>query len=184
VPPPRIAFLDRDGTLIETDIDGNRPVARNSPDKISFFPGVISSCLALREAGYRLVMVTNQPDIARGFVSASQVDQVNRFVARECGIELVLMCEHDDDDNCLCRKPAPGLLLEAARRLGAELDYRSVLVGDRWKDVAAGQAAGVRTVRVGSGYAEIGNRQFVADAVVETFHEAAEWILKCGGGMA
>jgi D-glycero-D-manno-heptose 1,7-bisphosphate phosphatase len=142
-------FLDRDGVL-------NRSVFRDgvaSPPhtlgEFEFLPGVSRAVELLRGAGFVLVVVTNQPDIARGTQATSAVDALNDVVVRELGVDAVLVCPHDDADGCACRKPKPGLLFEAMERFEI-VPERSFMVGDRWRDVAAGLAAGCRTVQVGS----------------------------------
>ena len=173
--PVRIAFLDRDGTLIETDIHDSVPVARNSPRDTVVLPGVVEGCRRLRGAGYWLVMVTNQPDIARGRVSREVVDAVNTAVCEIVGIDLVLVCPHDDADACHCRKPEPGLLLEGAQRCNVPLDRASVMIGDRWRDVGAGHAASVSTVLIGDDYGHSG--RWIPDVTVATFEAAVDWTL-------
>ena len=142
-------FLDRDGVL-------NRFIDRNgvpsppiSLDDFELLPGVRDAVDRLKDAGFVLVVVTNQPDIARGTQEPSVVDAMNQVVIRELGIDAVLVCPHDDADDCVCRKPKPGLLLEAMDRFDIDRD-RSFMVGDRWRDVSAGRAAGCRTIQVGS----------------------------------
>ena len=104
-------------------------------------------------AGFRLVVVTNQPDVARGTVDRGAVEEMNERLSRELELDDVRVCWHDDGDECDCRKPQPGLLIDAMRELGAE-SGDCVIVGDRWRDVEAGRRAGCRTVLVGDGYGE------------------------------
>jgi D-glycero-D-manno-heptose 1,7-bisphosphate phosphatase len=145
-------FLDRDGVLnVSPVVDGvPRPP---SPEDLQLLDGVEDACAALAGAGLTLVVVTNQPDIARGTLTRAEVDDIHRWLAERLPITEFRVCPHDDGDGCDCRKPAPGLLLQAATDLGIDLT-RSVIVGDRWRDVEAGRAAGVRTVFVDHGYAE------------------------------
>lgn len=171
-----IAFLDRDGTLIETDVRDGIPVARNSIESLVLLPGVVEGCVRLRKAGFALVMITNQPDIARGLIGAPEVDDVNRCVCQSLGIDLALVCPHDDDDGCNCRKPAPGLLLQAARLLDVQLRRDSICIGDRWRDVGAGKAAGVATVLIGDDYGQ--SNDLAPDLTVRSFAEAVDWALK------
>jgi D-glycero-D-manno-heptose 1,7-bisphosphate phosphatase len=172
-------FLDRDGVL-------NRSVERagvasppSSLDEFELLPGVREAVDQLKIAGYLLVVVTNQPDIARGTRSAAEVAAMNAVVERELGVDAVLVCPHDDIDDCACRKPRPGLLLEAMMRFDIDRE-RSFMVGDRWRDVAAGRAAGCRTVQVGSldegAFSEVPTVRRVDLA------EAASWILSQEAG--
>jgi D-glycero-D-manno-heptose 1,7-bisphosphate phosphatase len=146
-------FLDRDGVLNEAVLRDGRPHPPASPDEVVLRPGAAAACARLRDAGFLLVMVTNQPDIARGTTTRAAVDRINERLVADLGLDDVCVCPHDDADACACRKPAPGLILEAADRLGVDLGG-SLVVGDRWRDIAAGAAAGVTTVWVRSTYRE------------------------------
>ncbi len=136
-------FLDRDGTLIESDVVDGRPVpfhdagdlrvARRSSSK-----GAPNS----RQPAIVLVMVTNQPDIARGTAAATVIEAVNTQLVDALGLDLALMCPHDDADDCDCRKPKPGLLQQGAEILSIALDHSSFMVGDRWRDIDAGHNCG------------------------------------------
>jgi D-glycero-D-manno-heptose 1,7-bisphosphate phosphatase len=150
---PAAAFLDRDGVLNAATVIAGRPHPPANLAEVVILPGVVDACRRLRDAGLQLIVVTNQPDIARGAADAGDVDEINAHLAVALGLDAVLVCPHDNADGCSCRKPRPGLLLRAATQFGIDLD-RSVMVGDRWRDVVAGQAAGVRTVFVDRGYDE------------------------------
>jgi transaldolase len=146
-------FLDRDGVLVEaTEVDGvPTPVPHGGT--LQLRPGVEEACRQLREAGLPLVCVTNQPDIARGTATTESVRRVNAELQARLSLDAILVCPHDDADDCDCRKPRPGLLLSAAKTLG--IDPRlSVMVGDRWRDVEAGRRAGCATVFIDNGYHE------------------------------
>ena len=136
-------------------------------------PGVAEACARLREGGFALVVVTNQPDVARGRVSRNTVEAINDFLRRQLPIDDIRVCYHDDADGCACRKPKPGMLLAAARDLGIDLG-RSFLVGDRWRDIEAGRRAGCRTVFIDYGYDEPRPADF--DFATDSLVGAAEWI--------
>jgi transaldolase len=146
-------FLDRDGVLTETLAVSGGPYPLPPEAGLRLKPGARTACLRLRQAGLTLICVTNQPDIARGTVSAASVNAINQDLAAELGLDAVCVCPHDDDDHCDCRKPLPGLLLGAARAFDIDLS-RSVMVGDRWRDIGAGQAAGCTTIFIDNGYDE------------------------------
>ena len=146
-------FLDRDGVLNEAVLRDGRPHPPASADQLVLRPGAVDACAGLRSRGFLLLMVTNQPDIARGSTTRAAVDAINDRLVAELGLDAALVCPHDDADECGCRKPAPGLLLDGADRFDVALDA-SLMVGDRWRDIAAGRAAGVRTVWVRSSYRE------------------------------
>jgi len=146
-------FLDRDGVLNVARVRNGRPYPPASLVELKFCPGVEEACARLKRVGLLLVMVTNQPDIARGTATLAEVYEINRVIQDRLELNDVRVCPHDDTDRCDCRKPKPGLLLAAARDLGIDLQS-SFMVGDRWRDVAAGHAAGCRTVFIDHGYAE------------------------------
>jgi len=140
-------FLDRDGTLIED------PGYLADPDGVVLLPGAAAGLRSLRELGFALAVVSNRSGIARGLITQEQADAVHeRFVAafRAEGVELddVRYCPHGPDDGCACRKPLPGLILDAADALGADL-ARSFVIGDKDVDVDAGRSAGCRTIAFG-----------------------------------
>jgi len=149
----RAVFVDRDGVLNAAVVEDGRPHPPASVTDLAFLAGVRERVAALKELGFLVVCVTNQPDVARGTVTRTAVEQINARVREEMGLDELLACYHDDNDGCDCRKPRPGLLLDAARRLGIDLP-RSYMVGDRWKDVACGSAAGCTTVFVDQRYSE------------------------------
>jgi len=146
-------FLDRDGVLNRALVRDGRPFAPSRLAQVELLPGVVGACAELRRAGYVLVIVTNQPELARGGLDPAELDAMNEAIAAACGIEHVRVCPHDDADGCHCRKPLPGLLRDAARQLDLDLST-SWMVGDRWRDVAAGHAAGVRCIFVDHGWDE------------------------------
>lgn len=167
-------FLDRDGVLNHTFERGGVTHPPATPEEFEFLPGVEAACRRLHEAGFVLVVVTNQPDVARGTQTRAGVEALNDLVRQALPVRDVLSCFHDGPDNCACRKPRPGMLLEAARRWGLDLT-RSVLVGDRWSDVVAGQAAGCRAVLVVTPHS--GAERCRPDHRAADLSEAVEWIL-------
>ncbi len=132
------------------------------------------SCRRLSDAGLKLVCVTNQPDIARGTQDSATVAAINEYVRELLNLDEVVVCPHDDVDGCDCRKPLPGMIIEAARRLDLDVS-RSVTVGDRWRDVEAGRAAGTWTVFVDNGYNE--RQPDGPDLIVKDLKEAVPWII-------
>jgi D-glycero-D-manno-heptose 1,7-bisphosphate phosphatase len=146
-------FLDRDGVLNEAIVRNGRPVPPTTVDEVVIPDGVTEACRRLSDAGFLLIVVTNQPDIARRTTTWEAVDAINAHLTDQLGLDAVRICPHDDGDACGCRKPAPGLLLAAAEDLALDLD-RSLMVGDRWRDIEAGRRAGVTTVWLSSDYCE------------------------------
>jgi D-glycero-D-manno-heptose 1,7-bisphosphate phosphatase len=168
-------FLDRDGVLNQSPVVDRKPVSPRGLDDVELLSRVAEACERLRAAGYLLIVVTNQPEIARGTLTREDVDAVNGFIAERLPLDEIVICPHDDADGCDCRKPKPGMLIDAARRHGIDLQ-QSYLVGDRWRDIGAGQAAGVRTIFIDRGYDE--RRPQNPDATVSDLIEAAVWILE------
>jgi D-glycero-D-manno-heptose 1,7-bisphosphate phosphatase len=140
-------FLDRDGVITDPVLADRRERPAWSLAELVVARGAADAASVLRAAGFVLVVVTNQPDIARGHLSSDVVDAINEHVMSRLGLDAVYVCRHDGAAGCDCRKPRPGMLLQAAAELDLDLE-RSWLVGDRWVDIAAGRAAGVRTVLV------------------------------------
>jgi len=168
----RAVFLDRDGVLVRAFPDG-APMT-----ELELLPGVDDACAQLRASGFVLIVVTNQPDVARGLIERGVVDAQHEWLRSVLPLEEIVVCMHDDSDACACRKPLPGMLIDSAHRHGVALEA-SVMVGDRWRDVEAGHAAGCRTVFLDHGYDE---RQPVApDAVVTSLAAAVSVILEWTG---
>jgi D-glycero-D-manno-heptose 1,7-bisphosphate phosphatase len=174
-------FLDRDGVLNQVVV---RDGVTHPPDCLEdfiFLPGVPAAARRLHAAGFALVVVTNQPDVARGTQSPDVVEAMHARVREQLPVLDVLACFHDDADGCTCRKPRPGMLLEAARRRPLDL-RRSFLVGDRWSDILAGQAAGCRSILVETPYS--GRNRCRPDHVVRDLAQAVDWILSITGESA
>ena len=167
-------FLDRDGVLNAPVIRDGRPYPPRIPDDVAILPGVREAIDAFRQAGLMTIVVTNQPDIARGGADADGVRVINQIVADATGVDLVIVCPHDDTDGCGCRKPSPGMILSAAAEHQIDLS-RSVMVGDRWRDIEAGRAARLPTVFVDRGYDE--RHPDHPSVVVSELSEAVPWIL-------
>jgi transaldolase len=170
----RAVFLDRDGVINRAVVRAGRPYPPASVDELDVLPGVADALLRLSAAGYRLVVVTNQPDVARGAQSRLVVEAMHAKLASVLAIDEFLTCYHDDGDGCACRKPRPGLLLDSARSHRIDLPA-SIMVGDRWRDIEAGKRAGCATVFLDHGYTE--RKPTSPDAVLASLAEAAEWIL-------
>jgi D-glycero-D-manno-heptose 1,7-bisphosphate phosphatase len=168
-------FLDRDGVLNKTFVKGGVTHPPQRLDDFEFLPGVVTATRRLADRGWPLVVVTNQPDVARGTQSRAWVEAQHEHLRRHLPVLEVLTCYHDSGDHCTCRKPEPGLLLEAARRWNLDLG-RSVMVGDRWSDVVAGQAAGCTAVLVKTPYS--GAEGCRPDHCVKDLTEAAAWIIE------
>ncbi|MBO0728205.1 MAG: HAD family hydrolase [Acidimicrobiaceae bacterium] len=175
-------FLDRDGVLNEPVVRQGTPHPPASAGDAVLCAGAEEACQLLRSAGLLLIVVTNQPDLARGSTSRETVDRINHELQSQLELDDVFVCPHDDRDDCACRKPKPGLLLKAASRWGIDLQS-SVMIGDRWRDVEAGRRAGCATVLVRRSYVE--KSSILADHVADNLRQAVHWILlSTGSSMA
>jgi D-glycero-D-manno-heptose 1,7-bisphosphate phosphatase len=133
-------FLDRDGVVNRPLVRDGRPYAPSRFEELEVLDGVADACARLRDAGFALVLVTNQPEVARGTLDRAELDAMHASLRDLLGLDAVAVCPHDDADRCSCRKPLPGLVVDAAEELGVDLPS-SYLVGDRWRDVEAAHAA-------------------------------------------
>jgi D-glycero-D-manno-heptose 1,7-bisphosphate phosphatase len=170
-------FLDRDGVLVRAPVVGGKSYAVRRLEDFRLLPGTVRAVGALRQAGYKIIVVTNQPDIGNGRVDAATVAAMHERLRERLAPDAIELCPHRQDENCLCRKPKPGMIYAAAERLGIDLT-RSVLVGDRWSDIVAGKAAGCYTVFIDRGYVE--PKSAIPDAVVRTLPAAVDVIMSRG----
>lgn len=172
----KAVFLDRDGVLNLALVRDGRPYSPASLEELELAPYAEAALRQLKGLGFKLLVVTNQPDVAKGITTRAIVEQINQKLAAELPVDDVFVCYHKDGDGCDCRKPKPGMILEGARKYNVDL-AESFMVGDRWRDVEAGQNAGCRTVFIDGGYEE---RQpaLPADARVRSLREAVDWILQ------
>jgi D-glycero-D-manno-heptose 1,7-bisphosphate phosphatase len=143
----RAVFLDRDGVISANVERDGRPVAPTRLADFRILPGVEEATRRLKELGFVLVVVTNQPDIAAGRNTMAILDAMHEELRRRLPVDEIKVCVHVDTDRCNCRKPKPGMLLEAARERRIDLT-QSIMIGDRWRDIEAGQAAGCLTIMI------------------------------------
>jgi D-glycero-D-manno-heptose 1,7-bisphosphate phosphatase len=168
-------FLDRDGTLTATRVTDGKPFAPSSIDELTLLPGVAEGCHRLKAAGFLLIVVTNQPDVGRGTLSRTSVEEMHARLQALLPIDRVEVCyDAGPGEESGFRKPAPGMLLHAARDLGLDI-ARSFMVGDRWRDVECGARAGCTTVFIDCGYREELRRK--PDYTVRSFVESVDLIL-------
>ena len=135
-------FLDRDGVLNCAILIEGKPYPPRLLSELEIDPGAVEACRRLKEAGFKLICVTNQPDAARGLMAYSELAAINDAVVGALGLDELVACPHSDEDRCDCRKPKPGMILSAAARHGIDL-ARSFTVGDRWRDIEAELEAGL-----------------------------------------
>jgi len=171
----RAVFLDRDGVINRVVVREGKPFPPATPQELEILPGVPEALHQLKQHGYKLLVVTNQPDVRRGTQSQATVEAMHRALSARLPLDDILVCYHIDHDKCDCRKPLPGMLLEAARKHNIDM-AASFMVGDRWRDIEAGYNAGCRTILIDYGYAERPPDR-APDFRAKSLHEAADWIL-------
>jgi D-glycero-D-manno-heptose 1,7-bisphosphate phosphatase len=173
----RAIFLDRDGVLIE-----NRSEYVREWSHVNIFPEAIKALSHLHD--YKIVIVTNQSAVGRGLISLEIAHEINKQLIEvirenEGQIDGVFMCPHAPGDQCNCRKPNPGLLLQAAKELSLDLS-RSWMIGDAWSDLLAGKAAGVRGVallKTGRGSEQLSQSQPESLADYFVFNDLSEALI-------
>jgi D-glycero-D-manno-heptose 1,7-bisphosphate phosphatase len=170
----RAVFLDRDGVIFRAVVRDGRPYPPGCEDEVEYLPGVAEAMDALHQAGYRLIVVTNQPDVATGMQRRDVVEGMHARMREMFPIDDVKVCYHVDNDRCDCRKPKAGMLLEAAEEWGLDLS-RCFMIGDRWRDIAAGKTAGCHTILIRANYEE--REAENPDRVVDSLIEASNFIL-------
>ena len=174
----RAVFLDRDGTIMEdSSYFGNF-------ERVVLIPSAATALKRLKEAGYKLFVVTNQSGVGRGYFTREAVESIHAHLDEQLGktgvrLDRYYVCPHHPEDNCDCRKPKPKFLLEAAREYGLDLT-RSFMVGDRPSDIQAGVTAGTKAILVltGAGRETLAKQEVNPDFVAEDIGGAATWILK------
>jgi D-glycero-D-manno-heptose 1,7-bisphosphate phosphatase len=173
----RAVFLDRDGVINRALECEGGPVPPATLAQFETLPDVPSACARLKAAGFLLVVATNQPDVGRGTLKREVVMEMNAQMVAQLPIDRVEVCFHAGQglSDCDCRKPKPGMLLRAARELSIDLG-QSWMVGDRWRDVDCGHAAGCKTIFIDRGYAEELRRK--PDYSARNLGEAADIILR------
>ncbi len=169
-------FLDRDGTLNAPLVRDGKPYPPATADEFVLLEGVVDGCRALKNAGFTLVVATNQPDVGRGTQSREAVEAMHEKLCALAPIDRIEVCfapggENPPDPN---RKPQPGMVLNAARELGLDL-AQSWMIGDRWRDIDCGANAGLHTIFIDWGYDE--KLRARPDHVVRSFAEAVRIVL-------
>jgi D-glycero-D-manno-heptose 1,7-bisphosphate phosphatase len=170
----RCVFMDRDGVIIRTYVHDGKPYAITAYEDLDILDGVADAIGKLKEAGYMMIVVSNQPDVAAGKVSRDVVETINADLMKKLGLDEIKTCY---DSTAPCYKPKPGMLMEAAEDHDVDLEH-SYMVGDRWRDIGAGKAAGCMTIFIDKGYSEQAPDH--PDHIVGALPEAVELILSIG----
>ena len=170
----RAVFLDRDGVINRAVVRNGRPYPPATLEDLEILPGVKDALHQLRGAGYLLIVVTNQPDVTRGIQKREVLDAMHAHLMAVLPLDEIKICFGTSSETSECYKPRPGMLLEAAQQYGIDLKH-SYIVGDRWRDIGAGHAAGTFTIFLDYGYEE--QRPQHPDATVHSLTEAAALII-------
>jgi D-glycero-D-manno-heptose 1,7-bisphosphate phosphatase len=174
----RAVFLDRDGVLNRAVIRDGLPFPPANIDELELYPAVVEGCAQLKKAGFRLIVITNQPDVGRGRQSRTSVEAMHARLRQDIsaldGFEVCYHAGARHGEPCDCRKPKPGMLLRAAASFQVDLE-RSFVIGDRWRDIDCAHAAGCRAVFIDHGYRETLREK--PEFTVATFREAVATIL-------
>ena len=171
----RAVFLDRDGVINKAEVRLGKPYPPASLRDFVYLPGVIDGVRRLRNAGYLVIVATNQPDVAKGIQDRRIVDAMHEKLAEDLLCDDIKVCFHVDADGCNCRKPKPGMILEAAAKWHIDLKS-SFMVGDRWRDIEAGNLAGCTTFFIDYGYQE--KKPDKPSYIVQSLEDAVDHILK------
>jgi D-glycero-D-manno-heptose 1,7-bisphosphate phosphatase len=148
----RAVFLDRDGVINRPIIRSGKPYPPLDVRDFKLLPGVVEACQRLKEAGFYIIVVSNQPDVGRGVAAREKIEAIHKKMCAELPIDRVEVC-YDGEDDSKFRKPNPGMLLRAAAALDLDLQS-SFMIGDRWRDVDCGHAAGCWTIFIDHEYVE------------------------------
>jgi D-glycero-D-manno-heptose 1,7-bisphosphate phosphatase len=168
----RAVFLDRDGVLVRERVIDGEALAPTRIEDFFIVDEAAAQVDRLHRAGFRCVVFTNQPEVARGLLPPDTLEEMHRRLAHVTAVDEIMVCPHVDADGCACRKPLPGMLLEAAQR--ADIDLReSFVIGDRWRDIDAGRAAGCFAILIDRAYSNCAS----ADASVADLTTAVDMIL-------
>ncbi len=168
----RTAIFDRDGVINRIVMRDGAPASPRNMEEFIIDPEAPAALGRLKAAGFRIYVASNQPDLARSNVAPEIIDAMTAAILAALPIEAVRICPHDDGDGCDCRKPRPGMLLGLARDFGFDL-HGAFMIGDTWKDVHAGRAAGCATILLERDY----NRGVVADFKAAALSAAIDLIL-------
>lgn len=170
----KAVFLDRDGVLNQAKVIDGKSYPPQTLEEFVILPGVKDACEKLKRAGYLLIVVTNQPDVATGVQKKEIVDAMHQKLLKFLPIDAIYTCFHISADNCECRKPKPGMLIQASA--DHQIDFSmSCLVGDRWRDIEAGQQVGCLCYFIDYDYNE--RKPAVPFKTVASLESAAELIL-------
>lgn len=168
-------FLDRDGVINQAIVKDGKPYSPINLKKFKILPGVKKAMEALKASGWLLIVVTNQPDVARGKAKQVDIELIHKYLQEQIPIEAIYTCYHDNNDGCDCRKPSPGAFFKAKKIYKINLK-KSFMIGDRWSDIEAGRKAGCKTIFIDYNYNEKKIKNF--DYKANSLSDATRIILK------
>ncbi len=160
-------FLDRDGIINNVILKNEKPFSPRSFKEFDLREGIRDVLDSFKKLGFINIIVSNQPDIARGLLERQDLDEMSRVIRENLPVDDIYVCTHDNDDNCHCRKPKPGMLTDAVEKWEIDIS-KSFLIGDNWKDIDAGKNAGCTTILLDYPY----NKKISADFRIENFESA------------
>lgn len=169
----KAVFLDRDGVINEVIYrDGSeKPSSPWNFEEFKLIPGIKKTLEELNHMGFHLFVISNQPDISRGFIKQGTTEKINQIISESFPISEIKVCPHDDQDNCNCRKPKPGMILDLCKKWNID-QIKSFIIGDNWKDMKAGKSAGLTCIILDMTY----NKSVDADYRIEKLENAVEII--------
>jgi D-glycero-D-manno-heptose 1,7-bisphosphate phosphatase len=184
----KVIFIDRDGVINKDPGGWTKYSYVTKWDEFLFIDGAILALKKLKEAGYRICLISNQGGISKGYFTQGDLDRINERMAEEIEkgggkIDELYYCPHHDKDNCECRKPKTGLIEQAIRKKDVSLG-NTYIIGDSSRDIEAGKRMGMKTIFVLSGkksLADSKNWPIQPDCIKKDLLEAVEWLLKEGG---
>ena len=168
-------FLDRDGVINQVNLVDGKPYPPKDLSELIVLPKVSEALQLLKDVGYLLIVITNQPDVVRGKTKIETVEAINQFLKGSLPIDDIFTCYHDDIEDCNCRKPRPGNILQAADQYNINISG-SFMIGDRWRDIEAGESAGCKTFFIDYSYQEKQPESY--NYKVKSLYEAAKIILE------
>lgn len=170
----KVIFLDRDGVLNKAIVKNGKPYPPSKIEELEILPGVYEGIQLLKHSGFKLIVITNQPDVARGVTTIEVVNEINNSIIKQLEVDEIICCFHDDSENCECRKPKPGMILQALKKWDIDLSV-SYLIGDRWRDIQTAKNIGLTSILIKYDYDE---KKINADFECSNLEEAANFILK------
>ena len=169
-------FYDRDGVINKPLLIKGQAFSPKSAAQFEFNQGVKEFLNQARNDGFLNIVVTNQPDIARGLMSSNDLEEIHELIRTELPIDDIMVCPHDNADNCKCRKPKAGMLLNAAESWKIDL-HNSYMIGDQSKDIEAGRNAGCTTILMDYPY----NKNVIADFRIQNLSQARKILFESEG---